>query len=138
MIGFNGDQLLNFELFIIHIDTENKGKEVVPPLEHDKGKDMVPSSQVMLVQVPLVDNDMLEEPPSGKHRNYDHYHEEGWPTHFCKGWATFFVVHQIKFSYMATFKLLTPDTLEVIVFSEDGIEVVTKCGRYDDAFIVNV
>ncbi|KAE8804591.1 Cohesin subunit SA-1 [Hordeum vulgare] len=26
----------------------------------------------------------MEDPPSSKHRNYDHCHEEGGPTHFCK------------------------------------------------------
>ena len=55
-----------------------------------------------------------------------------------QGWATFAVVHQIKVGYMVTFKLLTPDTLKVIIFNHDGIEVVTKCGRHDDAFAVNV
>ncbi|KAM3348105.1 hypothetical protein ACQJBY_021799 [Aegilops geniculata] len=55
-----------------------------------------------------------------------------------QGWATFTVVHQIKIGYMVTFKLLTPDTLNVIIFNDDGIEVVTKCGRHDKAFAVNV
>ncbi|KAM3401475.1 hypothetical protein ACQJBY_005920 [Aegilops geniculata] len=55
-----------------------------------------------------------------------------------QGWATFAAVHQIKIWYMVTFKLLTPDTLKVIVFNDDDIEVVTKCGRHDEAFDVNV
>ncbi|XBJ08529.1 hypothetical protein VPH35_013814 [Triticum aestivum] len=55
-----------------------------------------------------------------------------------QGWATFATVHQIKIGYMVTFKLLTPDTLKVIVFNDDDIEVVTKCGRHDEAFDVNV
>ena len=38
---------------------------------------------------------------------------------------------------MVTFKLLTPDMLKVIVFNDDGIEVVTRCGRHDDTFTVN-
>ena len=42
-----------------------------------------------------------------------------------QGWATFTVVHQIKIGYMVTFKLVTPDMLKVIVFNDDGIEVVT-------------
>ncbi|KAE8790870.1 Pentatricopeptide repeat-containing protein [Hordeum vulgare] len=54
-----------------------------------------------------------------------------------QGWATFTVVHQIKINYMVTFKFLTLDTMKVIVFNDDGIEVVTKCGRHDDAFTVN-
>ncbi|XBH68727.1 hypothetical protein VPH35_096801 [Triticum aestivum] len=55
-----------------------------------------------------------------------------------QGWATFAVVHQIKIGYMVTFKLLTPDTLKVIIFNNDNIEVVTKCGRHGAAFPVNV
>ncbi|XBH57079.1 hypothetical protein VPH35_078754 [Triticum aestivum] len=43
-------------------------------------------------------------------------------------------VHQIKIGYMVTFKLLTPDTLKVIIFDDDGIEVVNKCGKHDEAF----
>ena len=54
-----------------------------------------------------------------------------------QGWATFAAVHQIKIGFMVTFKLLTPDMLKVIVFNDDGIEVVTRCGRHDDAFVVN-
>ncbi|KAF7065797.1 LOW QUALITY PROTEIN: hypothetical protein CFC21_071869 [Triticum aestivum] len=53
-----------------------------------------------------------------------------------QGWATFAVVHQIKIGYMVTFKLLTPDTLKVIIFDDDGIEVVNKCGEHDEAFAV--
>ncbi|KAF7050182.1 hypothetical protein CFC21_058580, partial [Triticum aestivum] len=51
-----------------------------------------------------------------------------------QGWATYAVVHQIKIGYMVTFKLLTPDTLKVIIFDDDGIEVVNKCGKHDEAF----
>ncbi|XBJ12964.1 hypothetical protein VPH35_017391 [Triticum aestivum] len=43
-------------------------------------------------------------------------------------------VHQIKIGYMVTFKLLTPDTLKVIIFDDEGIEVVNKCGNHDEAF----
>ncbi|XBJ02062.1 hypothetical protein VPH35_021543 [Triticum aestivum] len=153
------------------IETENKGKEVVPTMEKDKEV-------------------VLEDPRSGKHQNYGHYHEEGGPTHFCKvildpklecllmtldfmkhfpvvlmdfklktnigcawrvtvrlmsdrvildkGWAPFTVVHWIKIGYMVAFKLLTPDMLKVIVFNDDGIEVATKYGRHDGAFILNI
>ncbi|XBI33067.1 hypothetical protein VPH35_056432 [Triticum aestivum] len=52
-----------------------------------------------------------------------------------QGWATYVVVHQIKIGYMVTFKLLTPDTLKVIIFDDDDIEVVNKCGKHDEAFI---
>ena len=51
-----------------------------------------------------------------------------------QGWATYAAVHQIKIGYMVTFNLLTPDTLKVIIFNDDGIEVVNKCGKHDDAF----
>ncbi|KAF7065173.1 hypothetical protein CFC21_071322 [Triticum aestivum] len=51
-----------------------------------------------------------------------------------QGWATYAAVHQIKIGYMVTFKLLTPDTLKVIIFDDVGIEVVTKCGNQDEAF----
>ncbi|XBI22399.1 hypothetical protein VPH35_063423 [Triticum aestivum] len=171
------------------IDTENKRKEVVASKEHEKGKDVVPPSEVTPVQSPTTDDDVLEEPPSGKRWNYEHYHEVGGPTTFCKvimaphleaipmpldfkkqfpsvpqefkqktdigfswrvtvrllngrvtlnqGWATFVAVHQIKIGFMVTFKLLTLDMLKVIAFNDDGIEVVTRCGRHDNAFAVN-
>ncbi|KAF7009485.1 hypothetical protein CFC21_024018 [Triticum aestivum] len=51
-----------------------------------------------------------------------------------QGWATYAAVHQIKTGYMVTFKLLTPDTLKVVIFDDDGIEVVNKCGKHDEAF----
>ncbi|XBH83711.1 hypothetical protein VPH35_072066 [Triticum aestivum] len=51
-----------------------------------------------------------------------------------QGWATYAAVHQIKTGYMVTFKLLTPDTLMVIIFNDDGIEVDNKCGKHDEAF----
>ncbi|XP_073362291.1 putative B3 domain-containing protein Os03g0621600 [Aegilops tauschii subsp. strangulata] len=51
-----------------------------------------------------------------------------------QGWATYAAVHQIKIGYMVTLKLLTPDTLKVIIFDDDGIEVVNKCGKHDEAF----
>ena len=51
-----------------------------------------------------------------------------------QGWGPFVAVHQIGIGYMTTFKLLTPDTLKVIVFNDDGIEVLTKCKKHDDAF----
>ncbi|KAF7009570.1 hypothetical protein CFC21_024088 [Triticum aestivum] len=51
-----------------------------------------------------------------------------------QGWSTYDVVHEIKIGYMVTFKLLTPDTLKVILFDNDGIEVVNKCGKHDEAF----
>ena len=51
-----------------------------------------------------------------------------------QGWATYAAVHQIKNSYMVMLKLLTPDTLKVIIFDDDGIEVIIKCGKHDEAF----
>ncbi|KAF7012156.1 hypothetical protein CFC21_026378 [Triticum aestivum] len=52
-----------------------------------------------------------------------------------QGWTTYAAVHQIKIGYMVTLKLLTPDTLKVIVFDDDGIGVVNKCGKHDEAFV---
>ncbi|KAE8779290.1 U-box domain-containing protein 4 [Hordeum vulgare] len=63
---------------------DNKGKEVMPPMEREKGKAVVPPLEVTPVQRPLMDEDMPEKPPSNKHRNYGHYHEDGGPTHLCK------------------------------------------------------
>uniref|UniRef100_A0A8I7B9U6 TF-B3 domain-containing protein n=1 Tax=Hordeum vulgare subsp. vulgare TaxID=112509 RepID=A0A8I7B9U6_HORVV len=51
-----------------------------------------------------------------------------------QGWATYVVLHEINIGYMVTFKLLTPDTLKVIIFDDDGIEVVNKGGKHDEAF----
>ncbi|KAF7110206.1 LOW QUALITY PROTEIN: hypothetical protein CFC21_110347 [Triticum aestivum] len=51
-----------------------------------------------------------------------------------QGWASY-AVHQIKIGYMVTFKLLTPDTLKVIIFDDNGIEVVNKCRKHDEAFV---
>ncbi|KAE8800890.1 Pentatricopeptide repeat-containing protein [Hordeum vulgare] len=113
--------------------------------ERDKGNDVVPPLEVTSVQSPSTDDDVPEKPtplPNGKRRNYDHYHEVGGPTNFCKGHprsrlATIVVFHQIKIAFTATFKMLTPGTLKVTVFNDDGIEVVNRCRRHDDAFAVN-
>ncbi|KAI4978896.1 hypothetical protein ZWY2020_015649 [Hordeum vulgare] len=51
-----------------------------------------------------------------------------------QGLATFAAVHQINIGYMVRFKLLALDTLKVIIFDDDGIEVVNKCGKHDEAF----
>ncbi|KAE8778287.1 U-box domain-containing protein 4 [Hordeum vulgare] len=51
---------------------KDKGKEVVPPSE--KGKEVVS---------PLVDVSVHDH-PNAKQRNYEHYHEDARPTHFCK------------------------------------------------------
>ncbi|KAF7099344.1 hypothetical protein CFC21_100984 [Triticum aestivum] len=51
-----------------------------------------------------------------------------------QGWATYTAVHQIKIGYMVTFNLLTPDTLKVIIYDDDGIEVANKCRKHDEAF----
>ena len=56
--------------------------------------------------------------------------------HLDQGWATFAAVHQIMIGYMLTFKLLSPDTMKVIVFNDEGVEVVTKCNKHDKAFAV--
>ncbi|XBI59067.1 hypothetical protein VPH35_040203 [Triticum aestivum] len=51
----------------------------------------------------------------------------GWVT-LDQGWATYAAVHQIKIGYMVTFKLLTPDTLKVIIFDDDGMRSSTSAG----------
>ena len=53
-----------------------------------------------------------------------------------QGWATFIAVQQIMIGYMLTFKLPTPHTMKVIVFNDEGVEVVTKCKEDDNAFTV--
>ena len=53
-----------------------------------------------------------------------------------RGWATFAAIHQIMIGYMLTFKLLTSDTMKVIAFNGEGMEVVTKCKEYENAFAV--
>lgn len=50
-----------------------------------------------------------------------------------QGWDTFVTVHHIMIGYMLTFKLLTPDTMKVIVFDDEGMEVATKCKEHDNA-----
>ncbi|VAI09047.1 unnamed protein product [Triticum turgidum subsp. durum] len=176
-------------------ESNEMGTEVLPAVE-DKGKQplhpmpeevvLTPSADEEPKTPEVGDDERMEEPPSKKRRNYDHYHQEDGPTHFCKvilarklecipmpldftkhfvavptkfklrnnigcswkvtvklmngrvtldqGWATYPAVHQIKIAYMVTFKLLTPDTLKVIIFDDDGIEVVNKCEKHDEAF----
>ncbi|KAE8770409.1 Speckle-type POZ protein [Hordeum vulgare] len=109
-----------------------------------------------------MDGDVPKEPPSGERRNYNHYYEVGGPTNVYKefklktntgcsmgiiirllndrvtldqGWATFTAVHQIKIGFMMIFKLLTPNMLKAIIFNDDGILEVTRCGRHDDVFV---
>ncbi|KAE8797987.1 Speckle-type POZ protein [Hordeum vulgare] len=53
-------------------------------------------------------------------------------------WNLFTLIHQIIIGYMVTFKLLTPNTLKVIVFNDDGVELVTKCKKHDEAFTMNI
>ncbi|KAE8795576.1 Speckle-type POZ protein [Hordeum vulgare] len=53
-----------------------------------------------------------------------------------QGWATFTSVHQVGIRYMLTFKVLTPNTMKVIVFNDDCVEVITKCKKHDEAFVV--
>ncbi|XP_048563679.1 putative B3 domain-containing protein Os03g0621600 isoform X1 [Triticum urartu] len=175
-------------------ESNEMGTKVLPAVDNKDKQPVHPMPEVVLPptaeeepKTPTVgDDERMEEPPSSKRRNYDHYHEEGGPTHFCKvivapelecipmplgftkhfvavptefklrnntgcswrvtvklmndrvtldqGWATYAAVHQIKIGYMVTFKLLTADTLKVIIFDDDGIEVVNKCGKHDEAF----
>ncbi|KAE8774046.1 hypothetical protein D1007_53614 [Hordeum vulgare] len=90
---------------VVEIDMENKGKEEVPPKEQDNGKGRGAGLKVTPVKVTPVqslatDDNVREEPSSGKRRDHGHYHE-------------------------------------VIVFNDDGIEVVIRCKRHNTAFIVN-
>ncbi|XBI81607.1 hypothetical protein VPH35_090470 [Triticum aestivum] len=160
-------------------ESNEMGTEVLPAVDK-KGKEPVhPMPEVVLpptveeeLKTPTVGDDKrMEEPPSSKRRNYDHYHEEGGPTHFCKVilapkleripmpldfikhfaavptefklsnntecfWRVTVKLMNDRIGYMVTFKLLTPDTLKVIIFDDDGIEVVNKCGEHDEAFAV--
>ncbi|KAE8778810.1 U-box domain-containing protein 4 [Hordeum vulgare] len=132
------------------LDNEILDKEVVPPLE--KGKEVVPP----LFEEPVQDH------PSPKWRNYGHYHQESGPSHFYKvilapklkslplllDFTKHFPAIPAEFKlktntgyawrvtvrYTLTFKLLTPDTMKVIVFDDEGVEVVTKCKEHDNAF----
>ncbi|KAE8820657.1 Pentatricopeptide repeat-containing protein [Hordeum vulgare] len=97
----------------MQIDMESKGKEVVPPNEQKKGKDVVLPSERVTVEV-LNGRVTLDQ-----------------------GWATFAVVRHIKIGFMVTFKLLTPNMQKVIMFNDDGIEVVTRCRKHDGAFAMN-
>ncbi|KAF7082981.1 hypothetical protein CFC21_086807 [Triticum aestivum] len=159
-------------------ESNEMGTEVLPAIDN-KGKEPVhPMPEVVLPptaeeepKTPTVGNNKrMEEPPSSKCRNYDHSHEEGGPTHFCKvilapkfecipmpldftkhfdavpaefklrnntgcSWRVTVKLMNGRIGYMVTFKLLTPDTLKVIIFEDDGIEVVNKCGKHDEAFV---
>ncbi|XBH86793.1 hypothetical protein VPH35_074382 [Triticum aestivum] len=159
-------------------ESNEMGTEVLPAVE-DKGKQplhpmpeevvLTPSADEEPKTPEVGDDERMEEPPSKKRRNYDHYHQEDGPTHFCKvilarklecipmplDFTKHFVAVPTKFklrnnigcswkvtvklmngriAYMVTFKLLTPDTLKVIIFDDDGIEVVNKCEKHDEAF----
>ncbi|XBJ10624.1 hypothetical protein VPH35_015447 [Triticum aestivum] len=119
-------------------DTSNKGKQVVPP--HGEGKEVVPTTpEEVATDEDVVQEELLatsavtmtttkrmEVQPTSIRVILDH------------GWAPFATVHQIRIGYMVMFNLLTLDTLKVIIFDDEGIEVVTKCGKHDDAFALNV
>ncbi|KAE8812072.1 Speckle-type POZ protein [Hordeum vulgare] len=53
-----------------------------------------------------------------------------------RGWATFVAVHQVRIEYMLTFKLLTTNNMKMIMFDDNGVEVVTMCKKHDEAFVV--
>ncbi|VAH61813.1 unnamed protein product [Triticum turgidum subsp. durum] len=158
-------------------ESNEMGTKVLPAVDNKDKQPVHPMPEVVLPptaeeepKTPTVgDDERMEEPPSSKRRNYDHYHEEDGPTHFCKvivapelecipmplGFTKHFVAVPTEFKlrnntgcswrvtvklmndrigYMVTFKLLTADTLKVIIFDDDGIEVVNKCGKHDEAF----
>ncbi|KAI5021641.1 hypothetical protein ZWY2020_058371 [Hordeum vulgare] len=147
---------------------DKKGEEAI----HSMPKVVLPPTIEEEPKTPTVGEDeRMEDPPNNKRRNYDHYYEEGGPTHFCKviltpklecipmplDFTKHFVAVPMEFKLknntgcswrvtvklmngrihignMVTFKLLTPDTLKVIIFDDDGIEVVKMCGKHDEAF----
>ncbi|XBH63355.1 hypothetical protein VPH35_117353 [Triticum aestivum] len=147
-------------------DVDNKGKQPVHPMPEV----VLPPTAEEEPKTPKVgDDERMEEPPSNKRRNYNHYHEEDGPTHFCNvilapklecipmlldftkhfvavptefkfrnntgcSWKVTVKLMNGRIGYMVMFKLLTPDTLKVIIFDDDGIEVVNKCGKHDEAF----
>ncbi|XBJ22476.1 hypothetical protein VPH35_000864 [Triticum aestivum] len=104
-------------------ESNEMGTEVLPTVDN-KGKQPLHPMPDEVVLPPTAEEDPktpeggddegMEEPPSNKRRNYDHYHQEDGPTHFCK--------------------LLTPDNLKIIIFDDDVIEVVNKCRKHDEAF----
>ncbi|XBI79089.1 hypothetical protein VPH35_088646 [Triticum aestivum] len=112
----------------------DKGKKVVPPLE--KGKEVVPP----LVEVAVQDH------PSPKRRNYGHFHQQSGPNHFCK------VILASKLESLplpldftkhfpaihTEFKVKTNTDcawrVTVIVFNDEGMQMVTKCKEHDNAF----
>ena len=60
----------------------NKGKQPLHPMPDEV---VLPPTTEEEPKTPEVgDDERMEEPSSSKRRNYDHYHEEGGPTHFCK------------------------------------------------------
>ncbi|KAE8791624.1 Speckle-type POZ protein [Hordeum vulgare] len=151
-MGFNGDvarfilkiltQPLN--LFVMQINKENKGNEVVASKEQHKGKDVVLFSE--LEDMPMLLDFMRHYTSVSREVNLKTNTVCSWRVtvqllndrvtldHGC---ATFTVVHHIKIGFMVTFKLLMPDTLKIIVLNGDGIEVVIRCRRHNDAFTVN-
>ena len=42
-----------------------------------------------------------------------------------------------RIRYLFTYKLVTPNTFKMIVFNGDGVEVVTKCKRHEEAFVMD-
>ncbi|KAF7032303.1 hypothetical protein CFC21_043493 [Triticum aestivum] len=158
-------------------ESNDMGTEVLPAVD-SKGKESVHAMPEVVLpptaeeepKMPTVgDDERMEEPPSSKRRNYDHYHEEGGPSHFCKlilapelecipmplDFTKHFVTVPMEFKlrnnigfswrvtvklmngrivYMVMFKLLTPNTLKVIIFDDDGIEVVNKYGKHNEDF----
>ncbi|XBI02163.1 hypothetical protein VPH35_130766 [Triticum aestivum] len=106
------------------LTVDNKGKQPLHPMPDEV--ELPPTAEEDPKTPEGGDDEGMEEPLSNKRRNYDHYHQEDGPTHFCKPF--------IRCGYMVTFKLLTLDTLKVIIFDDDGIEVVNKCGKHDEAF----
>ncbi|XBI16887.1 hypothetical protein VPH35_059064 [Triticum aestivum] len=123
----------------VQIEESNEmGTEVLPALDN-KGRQPLHPMPDEVVLPPTA-----EEDPKTPEGGDDEGMEEPPATDFTKHFVvvpTEFKLRnntgcswKIKIGYMVTFKLLTPDTLKVIMFDEDGIEVVNKCGKHDEAF----
>lgn len=50
-----------------------------------------------------------------------------------KGWAGLAIAHHLQINYLVAFKVLTVDTIKMIIFDIFGVEVVGKCKKHDEA-----
>ena len=50
----------------------------------------------------------------------------------------FCVAHEVMIGCLLTFKLVSHMNLKVIIFNNEGVEVVAKCGPHHKAFDMDV